>query len=252
MANTDTKVALVTGGSAGIGKAIVEAFAARNDAVVISDLDQDRGEALADSIRQKGGDALFVKIDVSDLESVKHLFETIKDRYGRLDYAVNNAGIEGEQNETADCTFENFDRTIKVNLYGVFYGMKHELDIMREQGSGVIVNISSIAGEVGFMNLPAYCASKGGVIQLTKTAALEYATRNIRVNAICPAVIMTEMVERITNHDPAIQAEFAKLQPMERAGRPEEIADSVMWLCSNKSSFVTGQAINIDGGYLAR
>lgn len=252
MANTDTKVALVTGGSAGIGKAIVEAFAARNDAVVISDLDQDRGEALADSIRQKGGDALFVKIDVSDLESVKHLFETIKDRYGRLDYAVNNAGIEGEQNETADCTFENFDRTIKVNLYGVFYGMKHELDIMREQGSGVIVNISSIAGEVGFMNLPAYCASKGGVIQLTKTAALEYATRNIRVNAICPAVIMTEMVERITNHDPAIQAEFAKLQPMERAGRPEEIADSVMWLCSDKSSFVTGQAINIDGGYLAR
>lgn len=220
--------------------------------VVISDLDQERGEKLADSIRQKGGDALFVKTDVSDLESVKYLFETIKDRYGRLDYAVNNAGIEGEQNETADCTFENFDRTIKVNLYGVFYGMKHELDIMREQGSGVIVNISSIAGEVGFMNLPAYCASKGGVIQLTKTAALEYATRNIRVNAICPAVIMTEMVERITNHDPAIQAEFAKLQPMERAGRPEEISDSVMWLCSDKSSFVTGQAINIDGGYLAR
>lgn len=252
MAQTERKVALVTGGSAGIGKAIVEAFAERKDSVVISDLDQERGEKLADSIRQKGGDALFVKTDVSDLESVKYLFETIKDRYGRLDYAVNNAGIEGEQNETADCTFENFDRTIKVNLYGVFYGMKHELDIMREQGSGVIVNISSIAGEVGFMNLPAYCASKGGVIQLTKTAALEYATRNIRVNAICPAVIMTEMVERITNHDPAIQAEFAKLQPMERAGRPEEIADSVMWLCSDKSSFVTGQAINIDGGYLAR
>ncbi|WP_018624953.1 SDR family NAD(P)-dependent oxidoreductase [Kangiella aquimarina] len=252
MAQTERKVALVTGGSAGIGKAIVEAFAERKDSVVISDLDQERGEKLADSIRQKGGDALFVKTDVSDLESVKYLFETIKDRYGRLDYAVNNAGIEGEQNETADCTFENFDRTIKVNLYGVFYGMKHELDIMREQGSGVIVNISSIAGEVGFMNLPAYCASKGGVIQLTKTAALEYATRNIRVNAICPAVIMTEMVERITNHDPAIQAEFAKLQPMERAGRPEEISDSVMWLCSDKSSFVTGQAINIDGGYLAR
>lgn len=238
MAQTERKVALVTGGSAGIGKAIVEAFAERKDSVVISDLDQERGEKLADSIRQKGGDALFVKTDVSDLESVKYLFETIKDRYGRLDYAVNNAGIEGEQNETADCTFENFDRTIKVNLYGVFYGMKHELDIMREQGSGVIVNISSIAGEVGFMNLPAYCASKGGVIQLTKTAALEYATRNIRVNAICPAVIMTEMVERITNHDPAIQAEFAKLQPMERAGRPEEISDSVMWLCSDKSSFV--------------
>ncbi|ACV26646.1 SDR family NAD(P)-dependent oxidoreductase [Kangiella koreensis] len=250
--NAPSKVALVTGGSAGIGKAIVESFAARGDTVVISDVDQDRGEKLVDSIRQKGGDALFVKNDVSDLESVKQLFETIKDRYGRLDYAINNAGIEGEQNETADCTFENFDRTIKVNLYGVFYGMKHELDIMREQGSGVIVNISSIAGEVGFMNLPAYCASKGGVIQLTKTAALEYAARNIRVNAICPAVIMTEMVERITNHDPAVQAEFAKLQPMERTGTPQEIADSVMWLCSDKSSFVTGQAINIDGGYLAR
>lgn len=252
MSDTVKQVALVTGGSAGIGKAIVESFAERGDAVVISDLDQERGEKLADSIRQKGGDALFVKTDVSELESVKHLFETIKDRYGRLDFAVNNAGIEGVQNETADCTFENFDRTIKVNLYGVFYGMKHELEIMREQGGGVIVNISSIAGEVGFMNLPAYCASKGGVIQLTKTAALEYATRNIRVNAICPAVIMTEMVERITQHDPEIQAEFAKLQPMERAGRPEEIADSVMWLCSDKSSFVTGQAINIDGGYLAR
>lgn len=123
MAQTERKVALVTGGSAGIGKAIVEAFAERKDSVVISDLDQERGEKLADSIRQKGGDALFVKTDVSDLESVKYLFETIKDRYGRLDYAVNNAGIEGEQNETADCTFENFDRTIKVNLYGVFYGI---------------------------------------------------------------------------------------------------------------------------------
>lgn len=252
MAQAEKKVALVTGGSAGIGKAIVESFAARGDRVIISDVDQERGEKLADKIRQNGGDAAFVKTDVSDLESVKHLFETINDRYGRLDYAVNNAGIEGEQNETADCTFENFDRTIKVNLYGVFYGMKHELDFMREQGSGVIVNISSIAGEVGFMNLPAYCASKGGVIQLTKTAALEYATRNIRINAICPAVILTEMVERVTNHDPETLAEFAKLQPMERVGKPEEIADSVMWLCSDKSSFVTGQAINIDGGYLAR
>lgn len=252
MAQTERKVALVTGGSAGIGKAIAESFAARGDTVVISDVDQERGEKLADQLRGGGGDAYFVKTDVSELDAVKHLFAEIKDRYGRLDYAVNNAGIEGEQNETADCTYENFDRTIKVNLYGVFYGMKHELDIMREQGSGVIVNISSIAGEVGFMNLPAYCASKGGVIQLTKTAALEYAARNIRVNAICPAVIMTEMVERITNHDPAVQAEFAKLQPMERTGTPQEIADSVMWLCSDKSSFVTGQAINIDGGYLAR
>lgn len=252
MAQAEKKVALVTGGSAGIGKAIAESFAARGDRVIISDVDQDRGEKLADKIRQNGGDAGFVQTDVSDLDSVKHLFELINDRYGRLDYAVNNAGIEGEQNETADCTFENFDRTIKVNLYGVFYGMKHELAIMREQGSGVIVNISSIAGEVGFMNLPAYCASKGGVNQLTKTAALEYATRNIRINAICPAVIMTEMVERITNNDPDTQAEFAKLQPMERAGRPEEIADSVMWLCSDKASFVTGQTINIDGGYLAR
>lgn len=252
MTKTTKRVALVTGASAGIGKATAKAFAARGDIVILTDVDEKRGEAVAAEIRDKGYEALFIKADVVNHESVKLLISEIETQYGRLDYAFNNAGIEGEQAETADCTFENWERTLAVNLTGVFHCMKYQLPLLLKNDGGVIVNMASIAGKVGFPTLPAYCASKGGVIQLTKTAALEYATRPVRINAICPAVIHTEMVDRITGHDPETLDEFAKLQPMERYGQPEEVADCVLWLCSDHSSFITGQAIDVDGGYLAR
>lgn len=251
MIHPSDKVALVTGGSTGIGKATAWAFARRGDKVVICDRDWSRGEAVADDISHEEGEALFVQADVSKAVDVAHLVKTVEDTYGRLDYAFNNAGIEGEMNETAECTLENWDRTIATNLTGVFLCLKQELPLMLKHG-GVIVNMASVAGQVGFPTLPAYCASKGGVIQLTRAAALEYATRNIRINALCPAVIQTEMIERITHNDPDVQAQFQQFQPMDRAGHPGEIADAVMWLCSDQSSFVTGQAIAIDGGYLAR
>ncbi|WP_223668792.1 glucose 1-dehydrogenase [Kangiella shandongensis] len=252
MSETTKRIALVTGASAGIGKATAKAFAARGDIVILTDLDEKRGEAVAAEIREKGNEALFIKADVVNHESVKLLISEIDAQYGRLDYAFNNAGIEGEQAETADCTFENWERTLAVNLTGVFHCMKYQLPLLLKNDGGTIVNMASIAGKVGFPKLPAYCASKGGVIQLTKTAALEYATRPVRINAICPAVIHTEMVDRITDHDPETLEEFSKLQPMERLGQPEEVADCVLWLCSSKSSFITGQAVDIDGGYLAR
>ncbi|MDX1754621.1 MAG: glucose 1-dehydrogenase [Marinobacter sp.] len=246
------KVALVTGGSAGIGKAAAWAFARRGDTVVICDRDWSRGEALADDICHEEGQAQFVQADVSREVDVAHLLKTIVDIHGRLDYAFNNAGIEGEMNETADCTLENWNRTIAINLTGVFLCLKEEIPLMLKQGGGAIVNMASVAGQVGFPTLPAYCASKGGVIQLTRAAALEYATRNVRINAVCPAVIQTEMIERITHNDPEVQAQFQHFQPMERAGHPNEVADVLLWLCSDQASFVTGQAIAVDGGYLAR
>lgn len=252
MPTASDKVTLVTGGSAGIGKAAAWAFAKRGDTVVICDRDWSRGEAVADEICHEEGQAIFVQADVSREVDVEHLLKTIDDRYGRLDYAFNNAGVEGELGETAECSLDNWNRTLAINLTGVFLCMKHELPLMLKGGGGVIVNMASIAGKVGFPTLPAYCASKGGVIQLTKTAALEYATRNVRINAVCPAVIQTEMIERITHNDPEVQSQFHHFQPMERAGHPSEVADMVLWLCSDQSTFVTGQAMAIDGGYLAR
>jgi NAD(P)-dependent dehydrogenase (short-subunit alcohol dehydrogenase family) len=246
------KVAVVTGASAGIGRAAAIALAGAGARVVVADVDALRGEAVAAEIRDKGGEALFVRTDVAVDHDVAALVERAVATFGGLDLAFNNAGIEGVPAPTDECTTENWQRTIAVNLTGVWQCMRHEIPKMLERGGGSIVNCSSVAGLVGFPAIPAYAASKHGVVGLTKTAALDYAERGIRVNAVCPGVIETEMIERFTGNQPeAIEAMIAT-EPMGRMGRADEIADAVVWLCSDSASFVTGQAIAIDGGFVAR
>jgi NAD(P)-dependent dehydrogenase (short-subunit alcohol dehydrogenase family) len=220
--------------------------------VVVADRDAVRGEQAAEHIRLLGCEALFVATDVSQPADVERLHREIATAFGRLDAACNNAGIEGEQAPTAECSLENFDRVLAVNLRGVFLCLREQLRMMARQRSGAIVNMASVAGLVGFAGLPAYCAAKGGVVQLTKAAALEYAEQGIRVNAVCPGVIDTEMVGRITHRDAAAEAQFAALQPMNRMGTPKEIGEAVAWLCSPQASFVTGVAMPVDGGFVTR
>jgi NAD(P)-dependent dehydrogenase (short-subunit alcohol dehydrogenase family) len=246
------KVALVTGGASGIGRATAAAFAREGASVVVADVSMEGGEETAVSIRGAGGDAVFVRTDVSQAADVETLVSEIITVYGRLDCACNNAGIEGVMAPTAECTEENWDRVIGINLKGVWLCMRRELHEMLSVGGGSIVNMSSVAGLVGFATLPAYCATKGGVIQLTKTAALEYAGAGIRVNAICPGGIRTPMVERIEATSPEMEANLLAMHPMGRLGTPEEVAEAVVWLCSDAASFVTGQALAVDGGFVAR
>lgn len=245
-------VALVTGAATGIGYAAALAFANAGCRVVVSDRDVKRGEQAAEAIRAVSPGSIFVACDVADPAQVAALHRQIMDTFGRLDAACNNAGIEGEQAPTADCTLENFDRVIGINLRGVFLCMKEQLKIMAPQKRGAIVNIASVAGLVGFGGLPAYCASKGGVVQLTRAAALEYAEANVRVNVVCPGAIKTEMIDRITHKDPATEQAFNALHPMMRMGTVQEVADTLVFLCSPQASFITGQALAVDGGMVAR
>jgi len=189
---------------------------------------------------------------VTDAAAVDALVAVTVERFGRLDWAVNNAGIEGERGNTAECSDANWSRTLAVNLTGAWYCLRAELRQMRQQGGGAIVNMASIAGLVGFEGLPAYVASKHALIGLTKTAALEFAPHAIRVNAVCPGVIQTAMIDRLVAGDPAMAAGFAAAEPLGRLGRPEEIGEAVAWLCSDRASFVTGTALPVDGGWVAR
>lgn len=245
------KVALVTGGAAGIGRATALLFSEKGANVVVADVTPDEGQNTADLIKKNGGEAIFVKCDVSKTAEVESLVNKTVKTYGRLDYAFNNAGIEGRMAPTADCTEENWNRTVAINLTGVWLCMKYEIPQMLKQKSGAIVNTSSVAGLVGFTGLPAYVATKHGVVGLTKTAALEYAKQGIRVNAVCPGVIKTAMVERIIGGNPSAEAQFTALEPIGRLGDPREVAEAVVWLCSDAASFVTGIAMPVDGGFVA-
>lgn len=246
------KLAIVTGASAGIGRAAAIALAREGAAVVIADLDVERGELTARDMRDQGSRALFVRTDVSEDASVASMVERTVEEFGGVDIAFNNAGIEGTPAVTHECTPENWHRTLAVNLTGAWSCMRHEIPRMLHRGGGSIVNCSSVAGLVGFATVPAYVASKHGIVGLTRTAALEYAEQGIRVNAVCPGVIDTEMVERFAGGQPEAEAALVASEPVGRMGRPEEIADAVVWLCSSRSSFVTGQAIAVDGGFVAR
>ncbi len=245
----EKKVVIVTGGSFGIGRATAIAFAARGANVVVADWIENN-ETIK-SIRDNGGSVMFVKCDVSKTADVKRLIDETVNAFGAIDYAVNNAGIEGANAITHDCTEENWDKTIGVNLKGVWLCMKHEIPVMLKQKKGAIVNIASIAGLIGFQGLPAYVSSKHAVVGLTKSAALEYAKLNIRINAVCPGVIKTPMVDRTTGNDKAVEKMFTDMEPVGRMGQPEEVAEAIMWLCSDASSFVTGHAMAVDGGWIA-
>ena len=251
----DGKVAVVTGAASGIGRAPAERLARDGARVVVSDVSVDAGEAVAEAIRAAGGEARFVRCDVSDPDACEALVAATADAFGGLDFACNNAGIEGTLAETAEYPLESWRRVIDVNLTGVWYCMRAEIPRMLARGGGSIVNMASILGTVGFANASAYTAAKHGVLGLTKCAALEYGARGIRVNAVCPAFIETPMVmERgleVGTH-PELQAQVAELHPVGRMGRPEEIAAAVSFLFSDDASFVTGHPLLVDGGYVAR
>lgn len=244
------KVALVTGASFGIGRATALAFARRGANVVLVDWVED--DTTSELIKELGSESMFIKCDVSKAYDVKAMIEKAIDRYGHIDFAHNNAGIEGIQDNTVDCTEENWDKTIAVNLKGVWLCMKYEIPEMLKHGKGAIVNTSSVAGLIGYPNLPAYVATKHGVIGLTKTAALEYALQNIRVNAVCPGAIKTAMMDRLTGKDPAVEKQFESMEPVGRMGTAEEIAEAVVWLCSDAASFITGHSMAVDGGMVAQ
>lgn len=246
------KTALVTGASSGIGRATAIGFAQQGANVVVADVLTEGGAKTVRMIEEMGKRALFVSCDVSQENDVKNVMNQTIETFGRLDYAFNNAGTEGKHGSTIDCTDENWENVIRINLKGVWLCMKQELPQMLKQGTGAIVNCSSIAGLVGFEGIPAYTASKHGVVGLTRTAALEFAKSNIRINAVCPGVIQTPMIDRFVHGEAQIRKQLIEGEPVGRVGKPEEIAEGVLWLCSDAASFVTGQAIAIDGGWIAR
>ncbi len=246
------KVALVTGAASGIGAAAAEVFAEKGARVVVSDIAEDGGMATVESIKNAGGEAVFHRCDVTDPEQVQNLIQTTVDTYGRLDAAFNNAGIEGEAATTPNCSLENFDLNVDVNLKGVFLCMKYQINQFLKQGSGgAIVNTASVAGLVAAKGVPAYVAAKHGVVGLTKTAAVEFAKKNIRVNAVCPGGIRTQMLERAIEDKPWVEKQLLRLQPIGRLGEPKEVGRVVVFLCSDEASFVTGHAMPVDGGCVA-
>ena len=246
------KVALVTGGSSGIGRATALACAREGAKVAVADIMVAGGEETAQLVKDAGGEAIFITADMTKADQLEAMVKTVVDTYGRLDCAHNNAGIEGALGKTANYDEAEWDKVIAIDLTGVWLCMKYEIPEMLKNGGGAIVNTASAAGLLGVPNMPAYAASKHGVVGLTKTAALEYAKAGIRVNAVCPGIIQTPMVSRLTGERPGMFEKIATAEPIGRVGKPEEIAESVVWLCSDAASFVTGHAMAVDGGIVAQ
>lgn len=246
----DKKIAIVTGAGSGIGKAIAMLYAAEGAKIIASDLDEKGGQDTVAAIKANGGEAIFVKADTSHPEESKKVVDLAVKEYGGLHIAVNNAGIGGPIKPTGEYPIEGWDKVIAINLSGVFYGMRYQIPAMLASGGGSIVNMASILGKVGTKGSAAYVAAKHGVIGLTETSALEYASQGIRINAIGPGYILTPLLTK--NLDDATMKMLAGLHPIGRLGKPEEVAELSLWLNSDKASFVTGAYYNVDGGYLAQ
>ncbi|MFO8010725.1 MAG: SDR family oxidoreductase [Dehalococcoidia bacterium] len=251
MANFEGRVALVTGSGAGIGRATAMAFARRGAKVVVVDFVPEAGEETVRMISEAGGESMFIKCDVASEEEVESMINTAVEAYGRLDCAANNAGISGEVQRTIECTDENWEKVNGINLKGVWLCMKYEIPQMLKQNSGAIVNTSSMCGLVG-TGTPAYVSSKHGVIGLTKSTAIEVAGNGIRVNAVCPGIVRTAMVDTALKTAPDAMSQLAASTPMGRFGEPEELANAIVWLCSDEASYVTGVYLPVDGGYVAK
>ena len=244
------KVAIITGGTSGIGRDTAVLFAEAGAKVVVAGRREAEGNETVDLIRKAGGVGLFVQTDVSKARDIEALVRRSVEKFGRVDTAFNNAGIEGNWRPIVDQSEEEWDHVININLKGVWLCVKHEIQQMLKQGGGgTIVNMSSVAGLMGAPAAAPYCASKHGVIGLTRTAALEYAKEKIRVNAVCPAVIESPMEQRLFG-EPEAHKYALSMHPIGRLGTPREIAEAVLWLCSEKSSFMTGHYIVLDGGFL--
>lgn len=242
------KVALVTGAGSGIGEATAKLYAAYGAKVIVADLNEKGGNAVVEAIKKGGGEARFVKCDVSQAEACAKLVEETLRAYGRLDYACNNAGIGGEQNMLADMSVEGFNKVIAVNLSSVFYCMKYQIPAMLQNDGGAIVNMASILGQVGFAYSAGYVAAKHGVVGLTQNAGIEYSAKGIRVNAVGPGFIDTPLLNQA---DAKTKEGLVSKHPIGRLGTSEEVAELVIWLSSDKASFVTGAYYPVDGGYLA-
>ena len=249
MKQLENKVALITGAGSGIGKATALLFAEQGAKVVVSDINESNGQSTVEELRNKGGDAFFIKADSSKPEDNEALVKQTIQKYGRLDIAVNNAGIGGPLSATGEYPIDGWQKVIDINLSGVFYGLRYQIPKIKKKG-GSIINVASILGQAGTKFSPAYVAAKHGVVGLTKAAALEYADKNIRINSIGPGYIKTPLV--MNSLDDAARNALVGLHPIGRLGESEEIAELILWLASSKSSFVTGAYYPIDGGYLAQ
>lgn len=253
MKRFEGKVVMISGGSSGIGAETAIAFAEEGAKVVITDVDEEKGRKLAKEINESGGTAVFMKHNVADAKQTKEIINKIVEKFGKLDVAFNNAGIAGPSLPISEYPEEDWERVISINLLGVYYGMKYQIQQMLKQGGGAIVNNSSILGKVGFNNASAYVAAKHAVVGLTKAAALEYASKNIRINAVNPAFIKTPLIENAGMKEGTEMYDMlVGLHPIGRLGNPREVANAVLFLSGEDASFVHGESLMVDGGYTAK